>query len=65
MAIMAHAKFHFNGLMLTLILDIWASESPPPPQAWRTTEEAGPDRVNGHQAFESLSLLGALIFLLK
>ena len=26
MAIMAHAKFHFNRLMLTLIFGIWASE---------------------------------------
>ena len=57
MAIMIHAKFHFNWL--TLIFGIWASE---PPRAWRTTEKAGPDRVNGHQAFESMSLLGALIF---
>ena len=30
--------------MLTLIVGVWASE-PPPPQAWRTTEKAGPDRV--------------------
>ena len=44
MAIMIHAKFHFNWLMLTLIFGIWASE---PPRAWRTTEKAGPDRVNG------------------
>ena len=44
MAIMTHAKFHFNRLMLTLIFGIWASE---PPRAWRTTEKAGPDRVNG------------------
>ena len=44
MAIMTHAKFHFNWLMLTSIFGIWASEPPPP--AWRTTEKAGPDRVN-------------------
>ena len=44
MGIMIHAKFHFNWLMLTLIFGIWASE--PPPRAWRTTEKAGPDRVN-------------------
>ena len=44
MAIMIHAKFHFNWLMLTLIFGIWASE---PPRAWRTTEKAGPDRVKG------------------
>ena len=44
MAIMTHAKFHFNWLMLTSIFGIWASE-PPPPRAWRTTEKAGPDRV--------------------
>ena len=31
MAIMTHAKFHFNWLMLTLIFGIWASEPPPPP----------------------------------
>ena len=43
MAIMTHAKFHFNWLMLTSIFGIWASE--PPPRAWRTTEKAGPDRV--------------------
>ena len=36
--IMAHAKFHFNRLMLTLIFGI---------RAWRTTEKAGPDRVKG------------------
>ena len=29
MAIMTHAKFHFNWLMLTLIFGIWASEPPP------------------------------------
>ena len=46
MAIMTHAKFHFNWLMLTLIFGIWASE---PPRAWRTTEKAGPDRVNTTQ----------------
>ena len=45
MDIMIHAKFHFNGLMLTLIFGIRASE--PPPRAWRTTEKAGPDRVKG------------------
>ena len=30
MAIMIHAKFHFNWLMLTLIFGIWASEPPGP-----------------------------------
>ena len=30
MAIMTHAKFHFNWLMLTLIFAIWASEPPGP-----------------------------------
>ena len=30
MAIMNHAKFHFNQLMLTLIFGIWASEPFPP-----------------------------------
>ena len=37
MAIMTHAKFHFNWLMFTSILGIWASEPPP-----------GPDRVKFH-----------------
>ena len=46
MAIMNHAKFHFNWLMLTLIFGIRTSEPPPPPLAWRTTEKAGSDRVN-------------------
>ena len=45
-AITTHAKFQFNRLMLTLIFGIRASE---PPRAWRTTEKAGPDRVNGSQ----------------
>ena len=31
MAIMTHAKFRFNWLMLTLIFDIFASEPPPGP----------------------------------
>ena len=30
MAIMTHAKFHFNWLMLTSIFGIWASEPPGP-----------------------------------
>ena len=38
MAIMTHAKFHFNWLMLTSIFGIWASEPGEP-------EKAGPDRV--------------------
>ena len=42
MAIMTHAKFYFNQLMLTWIFSIWASES----RACRTTDKAGPDRVN-------------------
>ena len=41
MAIMTHAKFHFNRLMLTLIFGIWASN----PRAWRATEKAGLDRA--------------------
>ena len=45
MAIMTHAKSHFNQLMLTLIFGIRASEHPP--RAWRPTEKAGPDRVKG------------------
>ena len=39
---MTHAKFNLNQLMLTLIFGVLASE---PPQAWRMTEKAGPDRV--------------------
>ena len=31
MAIMTHAKFHFNWLMLTLIFGVWASEPPAGP----------------------------------
>ena len=31
MAIMTHAKFHFNWLMLTSIFGIWASEPLPGP----------------------------------
>ena len=54
MAIMTHAKFHFNWLMLTSIFCIWASESP---RAWRTTEKAGPDRVkSGVSYFSTVSL---------
>ena len=30
MVIMSHAKFHFNGLMLSLIFGIRASKPPPP-----------------------------------
>ena len=45
MDIMTQAKFHFNRLMLTLIFGIRASGAPLP-RAWRTTEKAGPDRVN-------------------
>ena len=48
MDIMTRAKFHFNQMMLTLIFGVWASEPPPPPQAWRATEKAGPDRVKEH-----------------
>ena len=44
MDMMTFAKFHFNQLMLNLIFGIRASE--PPPRAWRTTEKAGPDRIN-------------------
>ena len=49
MQIMTHAKFYFNRPMLTLIFAIWASE---PPRAWRTTEKAGPDRVNLNPVWE-------------
>ena len=55
MDIMTHAKFYFNRLMLTLIFAIWASEPPPPPGAWRTTEKAGPDRVKSSM-FVSFSM---------
>ena len=47
MAFMAHAKFHFNWLMLTSIFGIWASE--PPTRAWQTAEKAGPDGVNSQK----------------
>ena len=55
MAIVTHAKFNFNWLMLTLIFGIWASE---PPRAWRTTEKAGPDRVKpkGPRSYPALKL---------
>ena len=54
MAVMTHAKFHFNWLMLTSIFGIWASE---PPWAWRTTEKAGPDRVNCDKTYDKLKLI--------
>ena len=38
--------------MLTLIFGIWASE--PPPQAWRTIEKAGPDRVKRRMEAEKI-----------
>ena len=48
MVIMTHAKFHFNPVDVNL--DFWhlslCPSLPPPPQAWRATEKAGPDRVN-------------------
>ena len=44
MAIMTHAKFHFNRLIVTLIF--LASGPVSYPRAWRTTENAGPDRLN-------------------
>ena len=44
MAVMTRAKFYFNYLMVIMIFGILASE--PPSRAWRTTEMAGPDRVN-------------------
>ena len=53
MDIMAHAKFYFNWLMLTLIFGIQASE---PPRAWRTTEKAGPDRVKDSNFFYFLDV---------
>ena len=46
MAIITHAKFHFNQLMVTLIFGIRESEPPPPPRARETIEKVGPDRVN-------------------
>ena len=47
MAIMIHAKFHFNRLMLILIFGI---------RAWRTTEKAGPDRVNNKEISADFAL---------
>ena len=61
MAIMTHAKFHFNWLMLTSIFGIWASE--PPTRAWRTTEKAGPDRVKQRPLF--LEIYHQLIIMYK
>ena len=43
LAIMTHAKFHFNRLMSALISGIWFSE---PPGACQMTEKVRPDRVN-------------------
>ena len=48
MVITAHAKFHFNRLMVSLTFGIRASE---PPLAWRTTEKAGPDRVKVQMSY--------------
>ena len=42
MAMITHAKFHFNWLMLTLIFGIRASE---PPSGLANDWKAGPDRV--------------------
>ena len=45
MAIMVHEKFNFNRFDVNL--DLWHPGlcAPLPPQACRTTEKAGPDRV--------------------
>ena len=40
MAIITHAEFHFNRLMLTLIFGIWASE-PPSPGPGKRLKRAG------------------------
>ena len=54
MDIMTHAKFHFNQLMLTVIIFIQASE---PPLAWPMAEKAGPDRglTRKHRYFSQIS----------
>ena len=41
MAIITHAKFHFNRLMLTLIFGIWASEPPRPAERLKRPGLAG------------------------
>ena len=47
MAIMTHAEFHLNRLILILILGIRASEPPPPPpvRPGERLKKAGPDGV--------------------
>ena len=57
MDIMTHEKFHFNRVMLTVIIFIQASEPPPPPLAWQTNEKAGPDRVNSKTSLFLSNLL--------
>ena len=54
MAIMTHAKFHFDRVMLTLVFAIWASEP------WRTTEKAGPYRVKVHMFLKKIVISAAL-----
>ena len=41
--------------MLTMIIGIQASEPPPPPLAWQTTENTGPDRVNSKTSLYHIS----------
>ena len=41
MAIMTHAKFYFNQLMLTLSFGIWASAPPTPPGPGERLKRSG------------------------
>ena len=57
-----YAKFDVSSLFSSKVIEekplVGRLDPPPPPPL-------GKGRVNGHQAFESMSLLGALIFFLK
>ena len=56
-----YAKFDVSSLFSTKVIKekplVGRLDPPPPPLV--------KEGVNGHQAFESMTLLGALIFLLK
>ena len=44
-AVITHAKFHLSRLLVTLTFGTWA---------WRTTEKAGPYRVNSDLPYRVL-----------